>query len=73
MMKRLKKMIDSEDIEKGSPYLLPDRFSPDLLDFGYIKLLKWGQNNRDMHLDCSNYFSTQKGREAYAEWERIKG
>jgi hypothetical protein len=67
MMKRLHKMIASE-AENGDDYELPHRFAPPLMDLGYVEFREWGLNCALGEVDCSGYFVTEKGREAYFKW-----
>ncbi len=63
--KKLGKMINDED------YDLNERFAPRLLDWGFIKEVKYGAYTMGYRLSCSCYKVTNLGKEAYNQW--IKG
>jgi len=64
--KKLGKMIDNPDYE------LSERFAPKLLDAGFIFLDKWAENTIGFHMDYSFYTTTDKGKEAYEQWNNEK-
>lgn len=61
--KKLGKMLADSD------YDLNERYAPRLLDWGFIKLTKWGMRQGVFHMDYSFYQVTDKGKKAYREWK----
>jgi hypothetical protein len=65
--KKLGKMIDS-DRGEGS-YELNEKFSPKLLDLGYIKLNRWSEILGKYTCLCSSFVVTELGKKSYDEWK----
>ncbi len=61
--KKLGKMIDDPD------YDLNERYAPRLLDFGYIKLLRYSAKMGCAILSFFEYVITDKGKQAYEDWK----
>ncbi len=68
MMKRLGRMVWSE-MCMGKDYDLPERFSYDLIDLGYIKLETWTEKFGDASVSYGKYVTTSRGRHRFFEWD----
>ncbi len=62
MMRRLGRMITDDD------YDLPERFAPELLDLGYIELVKGCMPLSHAIASISYYYPTQEGKDAFYAW-----
>lgn len=66
LMKRLNKVIDAYDNASG--YEIPERFTAQLLDLGYIQYVRETQILQKGYVSLSYFAPTDLGRKIYHEW-----